>query len=65
MNVTDDDRLMNRKEVQDRFGIPKRFLETCTMRGEGPRVVRLGRLVRYRVQDVKSWIETNVSTGDL
>ena len=57
------DRLLNRMEVEERFGIPKRFLELAAMRGDGPRMVRVGRLVRYRVTDLRKWIETN-STGE-
>jgi predicted DNA-binding transcriptional regulator AlpA len=61
--VTQDntDRLLSRKEVEDRFGIPKRFLELAVAKRAGPRVVRIGRLVRYRVADVADWIETNAS----
>lgn len=51
----DEDRLLNREEVQDRFGLTKRFLETLPP-GEGPRRVRIGRLIRYRVSDIRRWI---------
>lgn len=53
------DRLLNREEVEARFGISKRFLEVAPKSGEGPRVVRIGRLVRYRVKDIEDWIEAN------
>jgi predicted DNA-binding transcriptional regulator AlpA len=55
------DRLLSRSEVEDRFGISKRFLEICAMRGDGPRIVRVGRLVRYRAKDISDWIETNTT----
>lgn len=58
-----DDRLLSRNEVQERFGITKRFLETSAARGEGPRMVRVGRLVRYRSQDISSWIDANSVGG--
>lgn len=61
--MENDDRLLSRTEVQESFGIPKRFLELAAMRGEGPRIVRVGRLVRYRVADLKSWILSNTSGG--
>jgi len=54
---TDDDRLLDRKEVEERFGIPKRFLEQAVAKSNGPRFVRIGRLVRYRVADIRLWIE--------
>ena len=56
-----EDRLLNRKEVEERFGIPKRFLETAAVRGEGPRRVQIGRLVKYRPKDIADWIEENAS----
>lgn len=52
-----EDRLLSRAEVEERFGISKRFLELAAVRGEGPAIVRLGRLVRYRVSDLKAWID--------
>lgn len=58
---TDSDRLLSRDEVDARFGIPKRFLELAVAKGNGPKVVRVGRLVRYRVADVRQWIEEQVS----
>jgi predicted DNA-binding transcriptional regulator AlpA len=56
-----DERLLTRNQVEDRFGIPKRFLEVSVMKGEGPPIVRLGRSVRYRPRDVISWIATQMN----
>ena len=56
-----DDRLLTRDEVELRFGIPKRFLELAVSRNEGPRCIRIGRLVRYRVSDIREWIDGQVS----
>ena len=50
------DRLLNRQEVEERFGIPKRFLEMAVMRGDGPPFIKIGRLVRYRINDIETWI---------
>ncbi|MGC3940080.1 helix-turn-helix transcriptional regulator [Roseobacter sp. EG26] len=61
MNTNETDCLLDRSEVEQRFGIPKRFLELAATRGEGPKLVRIGRLVRYRVTDIRAWIEQNVS----
>ncbi|WP_120500364.1 AlpA family transcriptional regulator [Roseovarius sp. EL26] len=63
LSETSEDRLLNREEVEERFGIPKRFLETAITRDNGPRRVRIGRLVKYRVKDVSDWIEANTSPG--
>ena len=57
MTIKDDDRLLTRREVEDRFGITKRFLEVAVMRGNGPPFVKVGRLVRYRASDLRAWIE--------
>ena len=57
----DNDRLLSREEVDQRFGIPKRFLELAIAKGNGPKVVRIGRLVRYRISDIRQWIEEQVS----
>ena len=49
-------RLLSRDEVHAIFGIPKRFLEIAACKGGGPIFVKVGRLTRYRVQDVENWI---------
>ena len=56
MKSEKDERLLTRDQVEDRFGIPKRFLEISAMTGDGPSIVRIGRSVRYRPVDVITWI---------
>ena len=58
------DRLLDRSEVEARFGIPKRFLEVAAVRGDGPPMVKIGRLARYRIKDLHDWIETQRVVGD-
>ncbi len=53
-------RLLRRSEVEEQFGISKRFLEIAVARGDGPPVVRLGRAVHYRVCDIQKWLESCV-----
>ena len=53
----DDDHLLTRDQVEDMFGISRRYLEAAAHRGEGPAIVRIGRSVRYRIRDVRAWIE--------
>ncbi len=50
-------RLLSRVEVEEQYGIPKRYLEVAAMRREGPALIRIGRLVRYRVCDIHKWLE--------
>ena len=52
-----DDRLLSRPEVQSHFGLTQRFLEVAAVRGDGPPMIRIGRSVRYRVSDLRDWIE--------
>jgi hypothetical protein len=40
----DIDRQMTQCEVEERFGISKRFLEFAVVRGNGPKIVRIGSL---------------------
>lgn len=63
MQDPNSDRLLSRTEVEGRFGITKRFLEVATMRGNGPKFVRIGRSVRYRVKDLEAWIDDNTVQG--
>ncbi len=60
MSAKREYRLLRRSEVEEQFGIPKRFLEIAIARGDGPPVVRLGRSVHYRVCDIQSWLENCV-----
>jgi hypothetical protein len=52
MNENDtSDRLLDRCEVESRFCIPKRFLEVAAVRGDGPPMVKIGRLARLRIPE--------------
>lgn len=58
-----EERLLNREEVERQYGIPKRFLEAKSKSHDGPPIVRLGRLVRYRHEDIRNWISANTQKG--
>jgi predicted DNA-binding transcriptional regulator AlpA len=61
MTPQDSERLLSRVEVEERFGITKRYLEELATRGGGPKIVKLGgRAVRYRPQDIREWIEARL-----
>ncbi|MDI3336403.1 AlpA family transcriptional regulator [Defluviimonas aestuarii] len=55
--VISSDRLLSRAEVEVNFGLSRRFLEVSAVRGDGPPMVKIGRSVRYRVADLRAWIE--------
>ena len=52
------ERLLTRVEVEEIFGISKRFLEVAAVRGDGPKHYAIGRSVRYRVSDINLWIDS-------
>lgn len=61
------ERLLTRDEVAALFGITRRYLEVSAVRGDGPPMIRVGaRMVRYRVRDLREWIDSNrvASTSD-
>lgn len=39
------------------LGVPVRTVYAWRHRGEGPRGYKVGRHVRYRVEDVEAWLE--------
>lgn len=58
MSVQNNNRLLSRTEVEQIYGVSKRFLENAAQRNEGPQRIMIGRLVRYRVGDICKWIES-------
>lgn len=58
--------LLNQEDAAKFLDCSPRNLEALRHRGGGPRFVKLGRRVRYRVCDLLDWIDSNVrsSTGE-
>lgn len=56
-NTLPDDLLLSRPQVEIHFGISRRFLETAAVRGDGPSFCKIGRSVKYRVADLRQWID--------
>jgi predicted DNA-binding transcriptional regulator AlpA len=56
----DDERLLNRDQVAERFGITKRHLEALAYNGGGPPFVKINRSVRYRPSDVRAWLDARL-----
>ncbi len=56
-NMSDEssERLMTRQEVEERFGISKRFLEISAMQKMGPALVRIGRSINAR-EKILFWL---------
>lgn len=66
-NEVSADRLLTRDQVESHFGLSRRFLEVAAVRGDGPPMVKINRAVRYRVADIRAWIEARrvLSTSDV
>jgi predicted DNA-binding transcriptional regulator AlpA len=60
---TQNDRLLSRSEVHTQFGLTQRYLEVSAVRGDGPPMIKIGRSVRYRVGDLREWIEARKVTS--
>lgn len=55
-NEPSDQKLLTRADVQEEYGIGKRFLEVAATRREGPPFIKIGRSVRYLRKDLERWI---------
>lgn len=51
-------RLMSQKDLASYLGKSTAWCERARWAGTGPRFIRLGRHVRYRVDDVLAWVES-------
>ena len=51
------DPLLTPYEVAVFLGVPLRTIYRWRSRGDGPRGYRIGRHVRYRVNDIERWLE--------
>ncbi len=52
--------LWAQQETADYLGVSEKTLERWRWGGEGPAYVKAGRRVRYRAQDVASYVERNL-----
>lgn len=48
--------LLTSREVSEALKVTEATLADWRYRGRGPRFVKLGRLVRYRTEDVHQWL---------
>ena len=51
--------LLNTRQAAERCNLSPRTLEKHRVTGGGPPFIRLGSAVRYRVEDLDSWITAN------
>lgn len=58
------DRLLSPRELADYLGVPITTLYAWRHAGEGPQGFRVGKHVRYRWDDVQTWIQRQLkATG--
>lgn len=50
----------NTQQAADYVGLAKSTLEKTRLTGTGPQFCKLGRTVRYRLQDLDQWIESRL-----
>jgi len=63
LKVLDNDRLLNMDEAASLLNIKKSTVYSLVMRREIP-VVKIGRLSRFRRQDLDRWIESRLRGVD-
>ncbi len=51
------EKLLSTQEVAEAIGIAPETVRFWRHTGRGPTVVRVGRYVRYRPEDVESWLD--------
>lgn len=56
MNTNKRQRLMTAPEVAEFLGIPVATLYHWRYSGTGPRALRVGRHLRFRIEDVEQWL---------
>lgn len=49
--------LLPPSEVAALLRVPPRLLSEWRSAGRGPKFIKVGRLVRYRAEDVQSWLD--------
>lgn len=50
------------KQLAERFGVPLQTVYLWNTKGVGPRRMRVGKHVRYRLADVLEWEESQLET---
>ena len=54
--ITDERRVLTTHHAAEYLGVSRRTVEDWRRRGVGPRYAKVGRAVRYRVEDLDAWL---------
>lgn len=60
LNLNDGNQFLTTKQASTILGLAPNTLEIWRLRGTGPRYLKLGRAVRYRICDLESYIESQL-----
>lgn len=51
--------LITAQDTANKLGIKRQLLDQWRCQGKGPKFIRMGRMIRYRPDDVDQWIADN------
>ena len=57
--------LLSERELAAICGLSMAAIRRWRLLGKGPRYIKVGAAVRYRLDDVNNWLETRPSGGEL
>lgn len=52
--------LLTDSQIEAKYGVSRKTLANWRVKGEGPKFVKLGAAVRYRSEDIQSWIDSRI-----
>jgi len=55
---------LDRAELADLLGVSIRTLARWAKNGDGPKFIKLGGIVKYRISEVEDWMNENSFTKD-
>ena len=58
MEISDLPAMVSRAQAAEFLGVTPQALSQMDARGEGPPYARIGRVVRYRREDLLDWVES-------
>lgn len=59
-SIDNPDQLLTEQQAAKRLNISVRTLQAWRVRGGGPVYIKMGRSVRYRLNDLMEWVDTNM-----
>lgn len=56
--------LLTTEAAAARLGVAPQTMTDWRWKSRGPKFVKVGRLVRYRLSDLEAWLDAQVTGGD-